>query len=324
MDMGDLNAFFRESADVAPVYYFDQLIDHDDPSKGTFKQRYWHNAEFYKEGGPIMQAKSMRAVLYPVSLIRLLQLLDNQWSRRTKFELAQAIEDHVYFAQNVGTTVIVLVRITCRGSCYSGGLVFVDVGLTYTHSDFWQYFEPIRENMPRNCSADVEAVIAYIDELSVRWNLWSWQELQPTTGSETAFYRFCDALEVKDGVSASVNGWGMDHALSAWARSSNPDTALEARADHPAYHSWLWLKRASYHSRTLYILWGFCGEIKLMDIIEMDRRERACVVEFPDAFHTILVPNGDSINAPYGGWGVKNRRLFFANGKCEGDGVCCE
>ena len=23
------------------VYYFDQLIDHNDPSKGTFKQRYW-------------------------------------------------------------------------------------------------------------------------------------------------------------------------------------------------------------------------------------------------------------------------------------------
>lgn len=23
------------------TYYFDQLIDHDDPSKGTFKQRYW-------------------------------------------------------------------------------------------------------------------------------------------------------------------------------------------------------------------------------------------------------------------------------------------
>ncbi|KAI1198091.1 serine carboxypeptidase S28 [Nemania serpens] len=33
--------------------YFDQLLDHDDPSKGTFKQRYWWNAEFFEEGGPI-------------------------------------------------------------------------------------------------------------------------------------------------------------------------------------------------------------------------------------------------------------------------------
>ena len=31
-------------------------------------------------------------------------------------------------------------------------------------SDFWQYFEPIRQNMPRNCSSDVQAVISYIDK----------------------------------------------------------------------------------------------------------------------------------------------------------------
>lgn len=29
--------------------------------------------------------------------------------------------------------------------------------------DFWQYFEPIRLNMPSNCSADVQAVISHID-----------------------------------------------------------------------------------------------------------------------------------------------------------------
>ncbi len=32
------------------VYYFDQLIDHDDPSKGTFQQRYWHTSEYYQPG----------------------------------------------------------------------------------------------------------------------------------------------------------------------------------------------------------------------------------------------------------------------------------
>lgn len=31
-------------------------------------------------------------------------------------------------------------------------------------SDYWGYFEPIRQYMPQNCSADVEAVIAYIDQ----------------------------------------------------------------------------------------------------------------------------------------------------------------
>ena len=32
-------------------------------------------------------------------------------------------------------------------------------------SDFWGYFEPIRQNMPANCSADVQAVIAHVDSV---------------------------------------------------------------------------------------------------------------------------------------------------------------
>lgn len=32
-------------------------------------------------------------------------------------------------------------------------------------SDYWGYFEPIRQFMPQNCSADVEAVIAHIDRV---------------------------------------------------------------------------------------------------------------------------------------------------------------
>ena len=32
------------------IYTFDQLIDHNDPSLGTFKQRYWLNADYYKAG----------------------------------------------------------------------------------------------------------------------------------------------------------------------------------------------------------------------------------------------------------------------------------
>ena len=119
--------------------------------------------------------------------------------------------------------------------------------------------------MPANCSADVQAVIAHVDEVlsgsnttainqlkdlfglsglshlddtagarefsfsssgsevferirfPVRNNLWAWQNLQPTSGySNTSFYGFCDALEVKGGVSAAVSGWGLEYALPAW------------------------------------------------------------------------------------------------------------
>lgn len=32
-----------------------------------------------------------------------------------------------------------------------------------TITDFWQYFDPARQFMPKNCSADVQAVIEYVD-----------------------------------------------------------------------------------------------------------------------------------------------------------------
>jgi hypothetical protein len=32
------------------TYSFDQLIDHNNPSLGTFKQRYWHTYEYYEPG----------------------------------------------------------------------------------------------------------------------------------------------------------------------------------------------------------------------------------------------------------------------------------
>lgn len=35
---------------LTTVYYFDQLIDHNDPSLGTFQQRYWMDWEFYAPG----------------------------------------------------------------------------------------------------------------------------------------------------------------------------------------------------------------------------------------------------------------------------------
>jgi len=33
-------------------------------------------------------------------------------------------------------------------------------------------------------------------------------------------FKFCDALEVKDGVSSPTSGWGLEHALLAWGNYS--------------------------------------------------------------------------------------------------------
>ena len=52
----------------------------------------------------------------------------------------------------------------------------------------------------------------------MRSNLWDWQSLSPTTGTEGEFFKFCDALEVKDnGDVAPEAGWGVDHAYAAWS-----------------------------------------------------------------------------------------------------------
>ena len=47
----------RNGTELPPyntTYYFDQLIDHNNPSLGTFKQRFWFTYEFYEPGGPIV------------------------------------------------------------------------------------------------------------------------------------------------------------------------------------------------------------------------------------------------------------------------------
>ncbi|KAK0200150.1 peptidase S28 [Desarmillaria ectypa] len=408
------NALFRESTAVAPydtVYYFDQLIDHDDPSKGTFKQRYWHSAEFYRDGGPIilMNAGEVDASDYygyvtdqtingvvAQKFGGAAVVLEHRFFGQSNpypnlnveslkyMTVAQTIEDHVYFAQNVvlpqdngdsvGPDKAPWILI---GGSYPGGLVswtmaahpdifwigYASSAVVQVQLDFWQYFEPIRENMPKNCSADIEAVITYVDEVFfgtdteaqmkiksmfgfnssnlvfaefLKSNLFSWQALQPSTGPGAYFYRFCDALEVKNGVSAPESGWGVDNTLSAWAKWSIPTNTtadasdafrqpptpatlpkeFEARVDHPVgntYRSWLWLKCNELESAQDGPPIGQGGIVSRLNTVESDLR--FCGIEFPDAFSTIPLPNGDRINALYGGWGVKNKRLFFANGK---------
>ena len=45
------------------VYYFDQLIDHDDPSLGTFQQRYWVSWDYYQPGEPVLASMSAESLI---------------------------------------------------------------------------------------------------------------------------------------------------------------------------------------------------------------------------------------------------------------------
>lgn len=50
--------------------------------------------------------------------------------------------------------------------------------------------------------------------ISVKNIVYPWQELQ-TFPTNLTFYKGCDALEVKNNVSAPPEGWGVEHAISA-------------------------------------------------------------------------------------------------------------
>lgn len=48
----------------------------------------------------------------------------------------------------------------CRPYLFVPKGVCTDV---FVRRHFWRYYEPIREHMPKNCSADVQAVVAHVD-----------------------------------------------------------------------------------------------------------------------------------------------------------------
>ncbi len=55
LDHLELSSYVTDADDqtIPPfdeVYYFDQLIDHENPELGTFKQRYYHTWEWYHQG----------------------------------------------------------------------------------------------------------------------------------------------------------------------------------------------------------------------------------------------------------------------------------
>ena len=54
---------------LGTVYYFDQLIDHNDPSKGTFRQRYWNSWEFYQPGMTLLYLIPLMSPTYPTNKV---------------------------------------------------------------------------------------------------------------------------------------------------------------------------------------------------------------------------------------------------------------
>ncbi|CEJ92585.1 hypothetical protein VHEMI08228 [[Torrubiella] hemipterigena] len=202
--------------------YFDQLIDHSNPSLGTFKQRYWWNIDHY--GGPnspiVLESPGESAVATDGDLYRMtnrtlpgLLAQDNQgayiriehryFGPSTPFNgllntetlqhltLDNAVQDLVYFARNVvfpfdktngKATKPDQAPWLLSGCSYSGALSAwthaLSPGTFWAHEagsavvqaveQFSDFFIPIKNFMPKNCTADVQKVIAYTDKVLLK------------------------------------------------------------------------------------------------------------------------------------------------------------
>ncbi|KIL68178.1 hypothetical protein M378DRAFT_158717 [Amanita muscaria Koide BX008] len=405
----------RNGTELPPyttVYYFDQLIDHNNPSLGTFQQRYWHTYEFYEQGGPIilMTPGEANASPYYTYLTNktINGLIAQQQNGSTivlehrffglsnpkpdltveslKFlNLQQSVDDLAYFANNVHLPMPNGDKLSPAhapwvlvGGSYSGALTswtmynkpgvfwagYASSAVVEAILDFWEYFEPVRQNMPQNCSADVEAVIQYIDQTftssnttrineikdlfgmssvshlddaagALRNNLWDWQSLQPTTGPNGQFFQFCDALEVKNGQSASASGWGLDYALNAWGNyfknvyyqilCGNLDAEV-CLGTYDATQSYYTNTTIDNANRSWF--WFVCNEVGYLQegaplgtptlasrLIQPPYDLRQCELMFPGIYPGgIPIVKTQRTNGVFGGWNVHQDRLFFATG----------
>ncbi|KAI1264332.1 peptidase S28 [Xylariaceae sp. FL1019] len=282
---------------------FDQLLDHNNPSLGTFKQRWWYGAQYWKGAhSPIImvnpgeQAATNFNVSY-TSFQRLTGLMAQQvggavvilehryWGESSPFEeltndnleyltLENSIKDNTYFANNwvapfdpTGKSSAKDAPWVFTGGSYPGALAgwiaSVDPGTFWAYygtsgvveaiSDFWQYFTPVQEATPANCSKDVNAVIEYVDhtmkhgsrkektKLKAKFGLqslqdadfgsalengpWTWQSGQFYSQSlygYTPFYQFCDYVENvwpnSTNKVPSAKGVGLHKALEGYAK----------------------------------------------------------------------------------------------------------
>ncbi|KAI5925213.1 putative serine peptidase [Camillea tinctor] len=185
--------------------------------------------------------------------------------------LDQSVADFANFAKNVQ------LPFATNGSANAPNVPWVWVGGSYsgalgawieslapgtfwaTHSssgpveaifDYWQYFYPIQQGMPQNCTQDYAAIIDYVDGIlsngsakeqsdlkelfglqdlkylddvgaAIASPIWSWQSIQFYSGY-SQFYQMCDAIEgvVPNSTASytSSNGVGLENALPKFAQ----------------------------------------------------------------------------------------------------------
>ncbi|TAQ90255.1 hypothetical protein B7494_g1445 [Chlorociboria aeruginascens] len=275
--------------------FFTQLLDHDDPSKGTFQQKFWWNSEFWAgPGSPVViftpgevAAANYGSYLTNATITGLFAqeiegavvLVEHRyWGDSSPYDyldsetlqlltLDQAIADFVYFSKTVD------LPFDTNHSSNSGNAPWVFSGGSYSgaltawtestspgtfwayHSssapveaiyDYWQYFVPVQEGMPKNCSKDLSLVIDHIDNILIHGTAaektalktqfglaalehdddfgaflenapWLWQS-NSFYSEYSGFYQFCDAgVHAGAAVTLDRSGVGLEIALAGYA-----------------------------------------------------------------------------------------------------------
>jgi hypothetical protein len=194
---------------------FDQLIDHSNPSLGTFSQRFWYGTAFWKgSGSPIIlvnpgeQAADGFNRTYTTDArlagwmaretgAAVVILEHRYWGQSSPYEvltvknltylnLENSIKDNTYFARNFkppfdttsGSTPDKAPWVFTGGSypgALAGWIAAKDPGTFWAYhgtsgvvqavGDFWEYFVPVMEATPQNCTKDLTDVISYIDSV---------------------------------------------------------------------------------------------------------------------------------------------------------------
>jgi hypothetical protein len=194
---------------------FEQLLDHSDPSKGTFSQRFWYGTEYWKgPGSPIIlvnpgeqtatgfnvtyTTKQRLPGLFAEALGGAVVVIEHRyWGESSPFEelttenmkyltLDNSLKDNTYFAENFeppfdpsGGSAPDKAPWVFSGGSYSGALAgwlaaledgtfwayHGTSGVVEAVGDFWEYFVPVIEATPQNCTKDLSDVITYIDDI---------------------------------------------------------------------------------------------------------------------------------------------------------------
>ncbi|KAI4176117.1 MAG: hypothetical protein LQ346_007942 [Caloplaca aetnensis] len=174
-----------------PIDYFHNETKYEPHSNDTFPLRYWFDASYYKDGGPVIVLQSGETdgegrlpFLQKGLLHQLAQatngigvVLEHRYYGKSfptpdlstpnlRFlTTEQALADMAYFAQNVVFEGLEDKNLTAPETAYFGYGVISSSGVTEAIWDFWQYYEPVRKYGPPDCISTHTKLINVVDNI---------------------------------------------------------------------------------------------------------------------------------------------------------------